>query len=98
MVWKWADQSVDMIAYKTHRNGRQKLRAKIYLSLTRMVRRVWKAGSASRTQARSILSRWGFVKHSDCKSLQSEMALFIKKYRIKEAATYESESRFLQAV
>lgn len=93
MIWKWESQSLDMIAYKTHRNGRQKLRAKIYLSLTRMINRIKKAGSACRSQARSILSRWGFVKHSDCKDLQSEIALFVQKYKIKEAAkTWKLES------
>lgn len=93
MIWKWESQSLDMIAYKTHRNGKQKLRRKIYLCLMRMVRRIRRAGSASRKQARSILSRWGYVKHSDCKDLQSEIALFVQKYKIKEAAkTWKLES------
>jgi len=86
MIWKWENQSLDMIAYKTSRNGKQKLRAKIYLSLLRMMRRVKKAGSASRMQARSIVSRWGFVKHSDCKVMKADMMIFVAKFKIKEAA------------
>jgi hypothetical protein len=86
MIWKWKQKPVDMIGYKTYRDGKQKLRASIYLSLTRMVRRIKKIGSASRKQARSILSRWGFVKHSDCKVMKADMMIFVAKFKIKEAA------------
>ena len=37
-------------------------------------------------KARNILSRWGFVKHSDCKVMKADMTIFVAKFKIKEAA------------
>lgn len=85
-IFMWKRKLIDAVGYKTEYTGFQKLRGHIYLSITRMMRRVEKAGSASRKQARSLLSRYGFVKHSSCTLLRQKMEVFIKEYKLKSTA------------
>jgi hypothetical protein len=96
-VWKWSDAPIDMIGYKTYRTGFQELRGKIYLSITRQLNRIEKNGRPSRIQARSILSRKGLVKHSNCRRLYLRITTDITRYRFKEIA-YENYNGNLQAV
>ena len=91
-VWRWSDAPIDMLGYKTYRSGFQELRSGIYLSITRQLGRVERAGRPSRTQARSILSRKGFVQHSDCGVIYRRILTDIEKYRIKEIA-YENHAK-----
>jgi len=84
--WKWADAPLDMIGYKTYRDGKQVLRERLYLSIRRQMDGIAVKGFASQSQARSLLSRYGFVKHSDCNRLHQEMDGFIGTYKLKEVA------------
>lgn len=85
-IYRWEDKRLDAVGYTTARDGFQRLRGHIYLSITRMMLRIEKNGSASRTQARSLLSRFGFVKHSSCRKLEIEMRNFIQIYDLKKVA------------
>ncbi|WP_320130242.1 reverse transcriptase domain-containing protein [uncultured Sphaerochaeta sp.] len=85
-IWKWADCPVDMLGYKTYRDGHQTLRAKISLSINRSLNRIEKREVVSRCQARSLLSRRGLVIHSDCKLMANRIDSAIIKYQIKEIA------------
>lgn len=87
-VWRWRDAPIDMIGYKTYRSGFQELRGAIYLSLRRLINRIEHNGP-SRRQARSLLSRKGFVQHSDCKQLYQCILVTIDRYKLKEIA-YEN--------
>ncbi len=96
-IWRWRDAPIDMLGYKTYRSGFQELRGGIYLSITRQLGRVERKGWSSRSQARSILSRKGFVQHSDCGVLYSRVLTDIEKFKLKEIA-YENYNAKLQAV
>lgn len=90
-IWKWSEAPIDMLGYKTYRSGFQELRSGIYLSINRQLGRVERNGGPSRIQARSILSRKGFVQHSDCSVLYRRILTDIEKYKIKEIA-YENHA------
>lgn len=85
-IYRWEDKRLDAVGYTTSRDGFQRLRGHIYLSVTRMMHRIDRKGSASRAQARSLLSRFGFVKHSSCRKLEIEMRNFIQIYDLKKVA------------
>lgn len=90
-VWRWRDAPIDMIGYKTYRSGFQELRGAIYLSARRLMARIERNGRPSKRQARSLLSRKGFVQHSDCKRLHKQIIDYIDQYKIKEIA-YENHN------
>ncbi len=86
IIDKWSRRGINMLGYITSRSSKQKLRPGIYLAASRTMNRIEKKGSASRTQSRSLLSRRGFLVHSDCKKLRMRADGIIDKYRLKEAA------------
>jgi hypothetical protein len=76
--------------WRTHRDGFQELRKKTYLAIRRLVWRIRKRGSASLSQARSLLSRMGFVKHTDCTQFKKEVFITVAQFRLRRiVSTYE---------
>lgn len=65
-IFRWANNFVDFIGFRTYRDGFQEIRKKTYLRIRRLVYRIRKNGCVSLGQARSLLSRRGIVLHSDC--------------------------------
>jgi hypothetical protein len=83
-VFRWATaRFVDYIGIRTHRDGFQELRKKTYLAIRRLVGRLRKKGSASLSQARSLLSRMGFVKNTDSKRFKMEVIRTVNDYRLR---------------
>ena len=83
-VFRWASaRFVDYIGVRTHRDGFQELRKKTYLAIRRLAGRIRKSGSASLSQARSLLSRMGFVKHTDCTRFKKEVFLTVAQFRLR---------------
>lgn len=83
-VFRWASaRFVDYIGVRTHRDGFQELRKKTYLAIRRLAGRIRKRGSASLSQARSLLSRMGFVKHTDCNQFKKEVFLTVAQFRLR---------------
>jgi len=83
-VFRWASaRFVDYIGVRTHRDGFQELRKKTYLAIRRLAGRIRKRGSASLSQARSLLSRMGFVKHTDCNQFKKEVFITVAQFRLR---------------
>jgi hypothetical protein len=90
-VFRWASaRFVDYIGMRTYRDGFQELRKKTYLAIRRLVGRIRKRGAASLSQARSLLSRMGFVKHTDSTKFKREVVSTVSHYRLRRiVSTYE---------
>lgn len=97
-VFKWQDGCIDAVAYKSYKDGSQKIRGHIYLSVRRMMSRIAKAGSASFSQSKSLLSRVGFIKHSSSKNLYDSCFNFISKYQLKKIVGYYSRRRAMTCI
>ena len=82
-IFRWRELFIDMLGYRTYSDGFQELRRRNYLANRRMVDRIEKNG-CSRFQAKSLLSRRGFVVHSDCARFLSRIDTLIKEKKIKE--------------
>lgn len=82
-IYRWSEQPIDFIGYRTHRDGFQELRKSSYLRLIRSVRRVSRGGRCSLAQARSILSRRGMFLKTDCAALKLNIDAVIKQYRMR---------------
>lgn len=83
-VFRWANVGcVDFVGVRTHRDGFQELRKKTYLAIRRLMARIEKKQGASISQARSLLSRRGFVLHTDSRTFLAEMERIIRRYRLK---------------
>lgn len=84
-IFRWRDQFIDMLGYRSYSDGFQELRRRNYLADRRLVDRIEKNG-CSRFQALSLLSRRGFVVHSDCVRFLERIDTLIQSKRIKEIA------------
>lgn len=84
-VFRWSNGFIDMLGYKTYRNGRQKLRGRNFLSIQRTCNRIQNNGPTVK-QARSLLSKRGLVVHSDCRGLLQRIDELIQTFRLKEIA------------
>ena len=83
-VFRWASaRFVDYIGVRTYRDGFQELRKKTYLAIRRLMGRIRKKGAASISQARSLLSRRGFVLHTDSSVFKREVEQTVSGYRLK---------------
>lgn len=89
-IFLWSKGFIDMLGYKTYRNGKQTLRRKNFLSIRRTCNRIERNG-ASKRQARSLLAKRGMAVHSDCKRLLDRVDCLIETLRIKEVA-YENRN------
>lgn len=86
-IFRWADEPIDFIGYRTYRGGVQTLRARNMLSLRRMIAKVDKHG-CSLSQARSLVSRRGLVKRIDCSRLRGDLEVMVKKYNVRRIISY----------
>jgi hypothetical protein len=97
-IWRWSDAPIDMIGYRTYRDGFQELRGGIYLTIRRKLDKIERTKHASIRQARSVLSLRGLVKHSDCNELFARTEQVIAKYRLKEIVKNENHNQPLSTV
>ncbi len=91
-IYRWANEPIDFIGYKTYRDGTQTLRARNMLSLRRMVTKVDKHG-CSLAQARSLVSRRGLVKRIDCDQLKRGLDAVVKKYNARRIISYADKHK-----
>lgn len=85
-IFRWGDYHfIDMLGYRTYRNGKQTLRRSNYLSTRRLCDRV-DSGVFTPHHARSLLSKKGFFDHSDCRKVIDRINRTINKNKLKEAA------------
>ena len=84
-IFRWRDLFIDMLGYRSYSDGFQELRRRNYLGIRRLAGRIEKNG-CSRFQAKSLLSRRGFVVHSDCSSFLNRIETLIQDKKIKEIA------------
>ena len=83
-IFRWASAKfVDYVGIRTYRDGFQELRKKTYLSIRRLVSRIRKKSGASIVQARSLLSRRGFVLHTDSRMFLCEIEQTIHSFGLK---------------
>jgi RNA-directed DNA polymerase len=92
-VYKWAEQPIDFIGYRTHRDGFQEMRKSTYLRIRRSVCRVMKMGSCSLSQARSMLSRRGVALKTDCNNVNIAVDSVIKHFRMRRIVSYASKQK-----
>jgi len=85
-MFKWAHNFVDFVGYRTYRKGFRELRKRTYLRYRRSITRVQRKGFCSLSEARSVLSRYGLIVHSDCYKLLSESNHLIASMRLKQRA------------
>lgn len=90
-IFRWADQPIDFIGYRTHREGFQELRKATYLRVRRSLNRVGE--SCSLSQARSILSRRGLLIRTDCANLKREIDEKIKTHRMRRIVSYADKQK-----
>lgn len=82
-IYRWSEQPIDFIGYRTYRDGFQELRKSSYLRFRRSVHRVDTRARCSVSQARSILSRKGIVGKTNCQRLKTNIDATVKKYRMR---------------
>ena len=84
-IYKWEGNFIDMLGYRTHRNGKQDLRRNNYLMTRRLCDEI-DNGHITPEKARSLLSRKGFFEHSDCRRMFSRIQNSIYENNLKEVA------------
>jgi len=84
-IFRWDGHFIDMLGYRTYRNGKQTLRRHTYLATRRLCDRIDK-GRFTAKHARSLLSRKGFFEHSDCVFTLDRIQRTINTKRLKEVA------------
>lgn len=84
-IFAWKGNFIDMLGYRTHRNGKQDLRRKNYIMTRRLCDEIDR-GYINPGNARSILSRKGFFEHSDCRRMFSRIQNTIYEKNLKEVA------------
>ncbi|MEA5031994.1 MAG: RNA-directed DNA polymerase [Sphaerochaeta sp.] len=87
-IFRWSGHFIDMLGYRTYRNGKQTLRRNNYLSTRRLCDRI-DSGSFTQKHARSLLSRKGFFQHSDCALMLDRIYRTIHTNWLKEVAICE---------
>ncbi len=87
-IFQWSGHFIDMLGYRTYRNGKQTLRRNNYLSTRRLCDRI-DSGSFTPKHARSLLARKGFFQHSDCALMLDRICRTIHTNRLKEVAICE---------
>jgi len=87
-IFRWASAKfVDYIGIRTYRDGFQELRKKTYLAIRRLASRIRKKSGASIGQARSLLSRRGFVLHTDSRMFLCEIEQTIHSFGLKRTVS-----------
>lgn len=84
-IFKWKENFIDMLGYRTYRNGKQTLRRHTYVSTRRLCDKIEK-GNFTAKQARSLLSRKGFFEYSDCLITLTRINNLISTNKLKEVA------------
>ncbi len=92
-IFRWSDQPIDFIGYRTYRDGFQELRGSTYLRLRRSVQRAKKSNACSLSQARSILSRRGMAMHTNCNNVNLEIDRTIKTFRMRRIVSNASKQK-----
>jgi len=85
-IYTWSSKPINAVGYKSYKTGKQRVRSKIFLAIIKTLNKIDKVGYCCATQARSFISRYGFVFHSTSIFLIQKMQKAIEKYNMKLVA------------
>jgi len=81
-TYRW-NQPVDYVGIRTYRDGFQELRKERYLATRRTLASIRKKDCISLSQARSIMARKGYIKHTGSTNLKREISEIVHMYSVR---------------